>query len=337
MIQDRVKLGPIDANLPGAMVISMGMYGDIIQEVDIEFGFTKRLIEEGMIGKNVREAQPKFSRIDPESSFLQDRLYCEAVEKITHTSISERTLWIREITTLLGELNGFLRYLSKMSSRLGIEILTHIILKHRESLLDQIELLTGSRYGYYYVIPGGVRYDLTEGFQERLERWVESFTQDFDRIEALFCWTHLFQNRLQSIGRVADNGRYGFVSESSVETARFGLVSHVESRLLYVLNQCKSLCEEIQAMFPERHTGETLSKLGTQRIAEPVRVKLDTARGGLSIMLWLDKNLIIKTIKTEMPSDQTRAAIIPALEGECYEDIPVILESLNFSIPEIDR
>jgi hypothetical protein len=37
------------------------------------------------------------------------------------------------------------------------------------------------------------------------------------------------------------------------------------------------------------------------------------------------------------PSDRIRNAIVPALEDESIEDLPLILESLSLSIPEIDR
>jgi NADH:ubiquinone oxidoreductase subunit D len=337
MIQERIKLGPIHHSLPGAMILSLGMYGDRIREIETEFGFSKRSIVEYMIGKPHVKALLRFGRIDPENSFLLDRLFCEGIEKITHTSITERTLWIREITTSISELNGFLRYLSRMSSRLGIEVLNHVILKHRESLLDLIELLTGSRYGYYYVVPGGVRYDLTEGFQERLEKWIKNFTQDFPRIEALFRWTHPIQNRLQSLGRVVDNGSFGFVSESSVETTRYGLMSNVESRLLYALNQTQILCDELQTLLPDRSGGETLSPLGEQRFLEPVQIELETARGPWKLSLSVNSDLTVKSVVTELPSDLIITAIGAALENEYFEDLPIILDSLNFSIPEIDR
>jgi NADH:ubiquinone oxidoreductase subunit D len=337
MIQERIKLGPIDQSLPGAMCLSLGMYGDRIREIETEFGFSSRAIIEFMTGKSIGEAQLKFSRIDPENSFLLDRLFCEAIEKITHTSITERTLWIREITTSVSELNSFLRYLSRMSARLGIEVLTHVILKHRESLLDLIELLTGSRYGYYYVVPGGVRYDLTEGFQERLEKWIQNFSLDFPRIEALFRWTHSFQNRLQSLGRVVDNGSFGFVSESSVETTRYGLISNVESRLLYALEQSKTLCDELKGMLIERSEGPSLNPIGEQRFLDPVEIELETARGPWKLTLAVDDELRVKSVKTSLPSDLIVSAIGPALEDEYFEDLSIILESLNFSIPEIDR
>ncbi len=224
-----------------------------------------------------------------------------------------------------------------MSNRLGIEILTHVVLKHRESLLDLIELLTGSRHGYYYILPGGVRYNLTEGFQERLETWIRTFRADYARIGALFCWTHTFQNRLQSLGRVIDNGEYGFISEAAVETSRYGLISNVESRLNYAIEQCETLCSELTASLVERPEGDFLTKLKDKVSDEEVHLELETGRGDWSLKLALDKQLNIKRVKTSTPSERIVPTIALALENESFEDVPVILASLDFKIPEIDR
>lgn len=337
MIQEKVELGPIHTWLPYAMKLKLGMYGDRIAEVEAEFGFLSRSIESSMLHADYRTAQLRFGRIDPENSLILDRLFSEAIEKCTQTEITDRVSWIREITSVLSELNGFLKYLARMADRLGLKFLSNVVLKHREVLLDLIELLTGSRYGYYYLIPGGARYELTEGFQERIEKWVHGFQSDFDRIQSIFLWTHSFQNRLQSLGRVADSGDYGFVSEASVETTRYGLISHVESRLVYALNQCKSLSFDLGELVVERHEGDHKTPLGTARSTDWVRLKTPTGRGDWGLGLQLDSNLVVSKIEIQTPSQNIQNAIQPALEGESLEDVAVILQSLNFSVPEIDR
>ncbi len=337
MIQKEIELGPIHTWLPYAMKLKLGMCGDRIVKVGTEFGFLKREIEEKMIGLGYKEAQLIFGRIDPESSLILDRLFSEAVERVTQTEVSDRAHWIREITSILSELNSCLKYQAQMADRMGLKFLANIILKHREHLLDLIELLTGSRYGYYFLVPGGARYDLTEGFQERVERWVKTFRQDFERIRSMFLWTHPLQNRLRSLGKVVDNGDYGFVSESSVETTRYGLVSHVESRLICALTLSESLSSEIEAKMSERFTGNFIAPLTEKRGQEEIGIQHETARGTWGLLIKFDSALKVKKVMTTTPSQVIRQAIGPALEEESLEDVPLILQSLNLSVPEIDR
>ncbi len=336
MIQETLELGPIHEWLPGPMKLRLGMSGDRIVKVETQFGFASRLIEKTVEGLPIRDAQLRVSRLEPESALLLDRLFSEAVEEITKTEVSDRIEWIRDITSDLSEINFQLKYLAKMAHRMGIQILFHAVLKHRESLLDLLELLTGSRYGYYYLVPGGARYDLTEGFQERLETWVKTFQNDYARLEALFCWTHTFQNRMRTLGQIVDLGECGFVSEASIETTRYGRVSHVESRLVYSLKHCLKMSQSIEAHLVERKSSVHLQALGQGRGGD-ANLELETARGVWKMKLSLDQDLKVKSLVTHSPSELIQNAIAPALEGESLEDVSIILESLSLSIPELDR
>jgi NADH:ubiquinone oxidoreductase subunit D len=75
MIQENIKLGPIDLALPGAMELSLGMYGDRVKEVVAAFGFLKRDILESCMGAPYAQAQLKFGRIDPENGMILDRIF----------------------------------------------------------------------------------------------------------------------------------------------------------------------------------------------------------------------------------------------------------------------
>jgi len=119
MIQKEIEIGPIHTWLPYAMKLKLGMNGDRIVQVGTEFGYLKRSIEEQMIESDYREAQLIFGRIDPESSLILDRLFSEAIEKATHTEVSERVHWIRDITSTLSELNSVLKYQAQMAERLA--------------------------------------------------------------------------------------------------------------------------------------------------------------------------------------------------------------------------
>jgi NADH:ubiquinone oxidoreductase subunit D len=337
MIQEVIEIGPVHAWLPGPMRLKLGMNGDRICEIEAGFGFASRGIEARMLGKHFSEAQPLFSRIEPESALLLDRLYGEAVEAAVGVDAGERVVWLREISSLLSELNFQLKYLSRMAFRLDIKILYHSILKHRETLLDLFELLSGSRYGYFYLVPGGARYDLTEGFQVRMEAWLRNFLQDIGRIRGLFCWTHGFHNRLSGLGVVLDTGKFGFVSRSAIENTRYGQVSHVESRLLFSLDQCAEVSAKLEEMIRLNPAGPHREKLPETSPDARAGEELETIRGLWGVELTLDRQHRLETFSVKTPSDLIKESLAAALEGESIEDLPLILESLSLSVAEVDR
>jgi|GEM_PF-2157381 len=342
MIQKTLDLGPIHPWLPGAMKLSLDLRGDQIVSSRAEFGYLNKAIESKVKGRKISDAQRFFGHLEPESAFALDRIFSETIEKALELQLSGRSGWIRELTTLISELNGYLKYLALMAGRLGLPILENILLKHREELLDLIELLTGSRYGYSFLQPGGSRYDVTDGFIERLEAWMNAYEKDYSRIEAMYLWTHPFHNRLKSLGRVVDDGNLGFVSRAAVETTAYGWVSHAESRLLYALKQTVEISDDLHTLVSERHLGgfqvKPLSEIEqTKPKHKKVSSELPTGRGNWSLELALGDGLLIEEMRVQSPSHEISRAIPGALEDEAYEDIPLILQSLNFLVTEIDR
>ncbi len=336
-IQSRLNLGPIHHWLPGPMRLSIDLHGDQMVSGAHEFGYAKKDVEKKILGTSFVQARHWFSRIEPESAVLLDRIFSEAVEECLGWSVEDRAVWIREVSTTVSEFSSMLKYLAVMAEAMGLLILKNILLKHREELLDLTELLTGSRYGYCFVRAGGVRYDITEGFLERIEIWIKNYLADFDRIQSMFLWSHTFQNRLQAIGTVVDGGKFGFVSETSVQTTHVGLVSQVESRLVFVLNCTRSCADEIMALVATPHKGAFLVEGWNKRIKPASTRDLVCWRGEWALELKLGEDLKVESMKVGTPSDAILGAIIPALESEYFEDTPLILKSLGFLVTEIDR
>ena len=341
MIQRRITLGPIHPWLPGAMKLELALRGDQIVTAEASFGFAGKDIQNKIKGIHFEQASFFVSRIEPESALLVDRLFFESLEKALQVPVEERAIWIRNVSTLIHELSGLLKYLAQMADVLGLRILKHIMLKHREELLDLIELFSGSRYGYYFITMGGARYDLTDGFVERLEAWTRDFQKDYPRIHSMFLWTHSVQNRLRSLGRIMDDGTMAFVSEAAVENTRYGLVSQVESRLIYALTETNDLSEELRELMsatPEGKFRTPFSRDEYYKVREPkVDAELVTSRGRWKMNLEIDSDQTIQSLVMSPPSQNILKAIPLALEGEQLEDIPVILQSLNFLVTEIDQ
>jgi NADH:ubiquinone oxidoreductase subunit D len=140
---------------------------------------------------------------------------------------------------------------------------------------------------------------------------------------------------MKNLGQILDRGEYGFVSEASIESTRYGFVSHVESRLIYSLENCKAMALELRDLLNLRPGGTPLSvpSVHEGRVVH----EQDTLRGPWGITLGLDSAGSVTELELRSPSSSIVSAIGPALEGESLEDLAVVLESLSFSIPEIDR
>lgn len=337
MIQKQIDLGPVHPWLPGMMKLKVSLEGDRIVEAKPEFGFAGRGILDRIADQPIEVAQRYFSRIDPESAFVIDRIYSELIEQATGVQITDRAVWIRDIAIEMSEAVNVLRFLSQMSMHFGLPMLSHLIRKHREELLDLTERLSGSRYGYFYIVPGGTRYDITDGFLERVGVWSRQFIEDYPRMKSLFCWTHPFQNRLDQLGLMLDDGSFGFISEARVESSKLGWNSSVGSRLNYAMEEARHLAVSILELSRKVVGGAYLETRATDIKQKKVSLKFETLRGPWDVSMELGNKMQIKSVQVQTPSDQIKKAIPMILEEEAFDDIPVILGSANFSVTEVDR
>ncbi len=337
MIQKNIELGPIHEFLPGAMKIGLGLSGDEIVSVDTEFGYLAKNLIPGSIGTSIFARTLRLSRLEPESALIIDQMLCGCIEEAMEFEVNPRAEWVRLVAKEMCDLIGILKYLALMSKRMKLASLMQVLLRHREDLVDLLELLTGSRFGYDYIIPGGVRFDLSHGLADRLDRWIHNYLADFDRIESLFYWVGYHRNFLSHLGSVADRGDLGFVSRANKDHTRLGPVSNVRSRLDFGLSASVSVGRRLLELLNAIPEGRYHDPVDRVLRKTQLRTEMETQRGVWQFYFEFESNWSIQKIEVNSPSDQSIKALPEALMNENIDDLPLIMQSLNFIVAEIDK
>lgn len=343
MIQRTLELGPIHHILPGAMKLGLGLEGDVIKTCDIELGYQSKKIKERVAEKPLALVQDFITHLEPEQAPILDLLFSRCIEDALEHPLNEKINWIREIMTGLSDLSILLLYLAENTKALENAITKNIILKHRENLLDLIELLTGSRYGYGYIIPGGLRYDLSEGFHERLAGWIQEVLEDQSRIEAFLFWSPQTKEMLKKTGLITHISERGFLQNSATQVSDYGHISSVYSRIYYahsiffeLVNKLQnhlnnSLLDRPDAFFFDpkiQHSFQVGSK--TQQYFESVR-------GSWRMNFQINEKNQIESFTCITPSHAIQPYLGASLENENIDSIEIILKSLFFRICEVDQ
>lgn len=338
MIQRTMEIGPIHPCLPGAMKLGLGLEGDRIQTCDIELGYQVKNVKEKMIGRDLLWSQAPFSHLEPEQAMVLDTLFSEAVEEGFGFECSERAQWIREVSINLSDVSMILRYLATMAKAMGTPILMNIVLKHREDLLDLIELLSGSRYAFGYIVPGGSRYDLSEGFCERFEKWAKQILLDLPRIEAFFFWSPEYVQLLKDQGALVDLGMGGFLSASSTQTSRVGSVTSVYSRVACALDGLRNCVKNLQAQVVMSPDGNFFGQLSPKKGKQSGSgASLESFRGSWKLNLAWDSDLKVTEMTCVTPSHAMIQVLGSSLEGEMIDHMGVVLQSMFFRVSEVDQ
>lgn len=75
--------------------------------------------------------------------------------------------------------------------------------REREMLLDIFELCSGQRLMTSYIRPGGLYFDLPEGFEAKVQEILDVFPPRIDEYEDLLTNNELWRNRTVGIGRIS--------------------------------------------------------------------------------------------------------------------------------------
>ncbi|AHC52357.1 NADH dehydrogenase subunit D [Sulfolobus acidocaldarius SUSAZ] len=168
-IEGELNVGPQHPG-SGHMRIYVKLNGDIIEDVDLDVGYVHRSVEKLSEVRNYMHLIPLIERPAILDSIHMNLGYIMAVEKILNVDVPERAQYLR---TLVAEVNRIASHLY------GMGILA-VFLGHstgfmwgfgdREVWVEILQAITGARVTNSYIIPGGVRRDLTPAIKEMIEK-----------------------------------------------------------------------------------------------------------------------------------------------------------------------
>ncbi len=362
------SIGPFHSDLSGAYRIHLQLDGELVRQAEIETGFTRRSVEAILTRQTWRGAMPFLDRIDPEAALFYEWCFCLAAEELGGIETPARGRGIRVILGELSRISSHLLHLAKVSRAAGSEAAFHLLLRERERILDLLELLSGARHALAFLLPGGVREDVTDGFLERVQETSQQVLQRVKEYNDLLTYNEAFVRRVGGRGvigrsmvdrhkitgipakvfspsadlRVMDEGRPHF----GARLTEIGTVDAVVSagdahhRFVYRLHeivQSAQLLMELSQRLPAgpyRQKQQESAPLPAGRATAAV----ESPRGRLSVALASDGE---KPGPTEVefftPSMALHRALPEYLADAPIQDLSLLLHSLDLQITEVDK
>jgi NADH-quinone oxidoreductase subunit D len=74
------------------------------------------------------------------------------------------------------------------------------IMQQRESILDIFELVSGVRMMTSWIVPGGLRDDVPDGFEAKLRKFLEDFPRELETVENLLVENPIWKERTYDVG-----------------------------------------------------------------------------------------------------------------------------------------
>jgi len=189
----------------GHMKITAEMDGDIIVGFEPNIGYVHRAVEKIAETKTYMQIIPLVERPALPDTANHNLGYTLALEKLLGIEAPPRAQYLR---TLLAEINRIHSHLYGIGIHgifIGSSTMFMWAFADREPWMELAQQLTGARLTYSYMIPGGVRRNLPEGFKDnalKATRYMERRLKDYDK---LFVHNPVTVARLRDVGILKKN------------------------------------------------------------------------------------------------------------------------------------
>ncbi|HHJ35300.1 MAG TPA: NADH-quinone oxidoreductase subunit D [Gammaproteobacteria bacterium] len=197
-----VKLwqGPQHPGITGNMSLELTLEGDTIIGCKTHVGYLHRGFEKLMERRTFIQNFTVVCRIAVPEPTFNEYLYSHAVEELSGIEIPDRAVWLRTLNLELMRLASFLMWIGGQSGAFGMYTVPNWTLSHRDFVLDLFEEMTGARIYHMYIVPGGVRAGLPEGFEKRARDVMDSTEKMLGQVERVMFNNAVTKARSRGLG-----------------------------------------------------------------------------------------------------------------------------------------
>ncbi|MCS7115913.1 MAG: NADH-quinone oxidoreductase subunit D [Nitrososphaerota archaeon] len=204
MSEDRFMQVLIGPQHPGSghMRFIVKMDGDIINEFEPDIGYVHRSVEKIAESKRYIQIVPLVERPTLADTANTNLGYVLALEKLLGIDAPPRAQYLRTLLAEINRIHSHLYGLGIHGIMLGSSTVFMWCFADREIWIELAQELTGARITYSYIIPGGVRRDLPDGFGGKISKAVAYMERRLKDYEKIFINNPVVTARLIGIGTI---------------------------------------------------------------------------------------------------------------------------------------
>lgn len=347
----------------GNFALRLKLKGESIEKAEPVVGYLHRGFEKLMEYRTWYQNIMLVPRICVFDGAHYELAYCSAVEELADVKIPERARYLRVVQAELSRIQSHLLTLGLMSSATGFDTMNRITWGDREKILALFERLTGGRIYHIYCVPGGVRRDMPDGFQEDAFEVITWFRKRLKRYDELLMGNPLFKIRTVGIAKIPSdvaikhdltgpNLRASGVKfdvrkatpyapydelDFSVPTFEEGDAYHRTLVRRLEIEESLNLIEEALERLPDGSTKEKFTPWRSVPEGEAVRL-VESARGELCFHVISVGSREPYRVKVRGPTFDPILVLLPKLlQGVSLADVPVVYWSLDNCPADHDR
>ncbi|MCH2591377.1 MAG: hypothetical protein MK004_23115, partial [Planctomycetales bacterium] len=195
-----LNMGPSHPSTHGVLRLMLELEGETVLRSKPVIGYLHTGMEKTGEGLTYLQGPTNVTRMDYAAPLFSELAYSMAVEQLLGIDVPSRATWIRMLMCELNRVSSHLLFQATNGMDLGAVSMMIFGWREREEVLRFFEKVTGLRMNHNYIRPGGVAADLTDGWEDDLERLLRMIPRRLDEYEVLLNDQPIFRDRLQGVG-----------------------------------------------------------------------------------------------------------------------------------------
>ena len=358
-----VNVGPSHPSTHGVCRVIAHLDGEVVVKAEPVIGYLHRGIEKMAENRTYLQIVPLTDRLDYVGSMYANWAYCRAVERLAEIRVPERAEYIRTIVCELQRIASHMMGVGASGADTGAFTAFVYAFEIREYVIDLFDELCGSRLTYNYVRPGGVSFDLPEGWIEKCREVVLKAPDRLRELDTLFFGNYIAAERMKGIGVLSEADAIAW--GASGPTARgSGVLFDIRRndpysvyprldfrvpvgdngdcfdrgrvRLLEAIESCRIIEQALDQIEPGPVKADGMPRLLRPRPGDAYD-QIESARGSLGVYVVSDGSPRPYRMKVRSPAFCNLQLLGKLALGHTISDLVVILGSLDPVFGEVDR
>jgi NADH-quinone oxidoreductase subunit D len=297
-----VNLGPQHPSTHGVLRVICELEGETIIKCKCVIGYLHTGMEKEAEYQQYQKCVVMTDRMDYLNANGNNLAHALAVEKLLECEVPKRAQYLRVILAELSRLASHLVWLGTHGLDLGAMTPFFYVWQQRELILDMFEMFSGVRMMPSWIVPGGLRGDMPDGFEQKLRSFLKDFLPELAVVEGMLVENPIWKERTFDVGILSGEqalnlGCSGPIARasgvawdlrksnpySSYEDFNFaipvGKTGDVYDRFLVRIAEMKESCKIIQQAIDGLPEGAW--RTADRKIAPPPREELDSSMESL--------------------------------------------------------
>src|SRR4026208_1531877 len=198
-----VSMGPQHPSTHGVLQVKLKLDGERVDDAECVIGYLHRGVEKLGEAQTYGQWGPTLDRMGYIAAVSNCLGYCETIEKLLSITAPPRAQYIRVILTELNRISSHLLWLGTHALDLGAITAFLYCFREREEILKIFENYCGARLTTHMFRIGGTQYELYEGFQDQVRKFIQDFPKKVDEYETLLTENRIWLDRAKNVGVIS--------------------------------------------------------------------------------------------------------------------------------------